>query len=55
MSNLSFKAISPVFGAVVEGFEVDNVPASDGPYSTTRSIVSGCLFFLVLNWPSHSS
>ena len=30
MSNLSFKAISPVFGAVVEGFEVDNVPASDG-------------------------
>ena len=30
MSNLSFKAISPVFGAVVEGFDVDNVPASDG-------------------------
>jgi taurine dioxygenase len=29
MSNLSFKAISPVFGAVVEGFDVDNVPASD--------------------------
>jgi len=30
MSNLSFKAISPVFGAVVEGFDEDNVPASDG-------------------------
>ena len=30
MSNLRFKAISPVFGAVVEGFDVDNVPASDG-------------------------
>ena len=29
MSNLRFKAISPVFGAVVEGFEVDDVPASD--------------------------
>ena len=29
MSNLSFKAISPVFGAVVEGFDVDDVPASD--------------------------
>ena len=30
MSNLSFKAISPVFGAVVEGFDVDNVLVSDG-------------------------
>ena len=29
MSNLRFKAISPVFGAVVEGFDVDDVPASD--------------------------
>ena len=29
MSDLSFKAISPVFGAVVEGFDVDDVPASD--------------------------
>lgn len=31
MSNLSFKAISPVFGAVVEGFDVDDVSASDEP------------------------
>ena len=31
MSNLSFKTISPVFGAVVEGFDVDDVPASDEP------------------------
>ncbi len=31
MSNLSFKAISPVFGAVVGGFDLDNVPASDEP------------------------
>lgn len=31
MSNLSFKAISPVFGAVVEGFDVDDVPATDEP------------------------
>ena len=30
MSNLNFKAISPVFGAVVEGFDVDNVLVSDG-------------------------
>ena len=30
MSNLSFKAISPVFGAVVEGFDVDDVSPSDG-------------------------
>ena len=30
MSNLRFKAISPVFGAVVEGFDVDDAPASDG-------------------------
>ncbi len=29
MSDLSFKAISPVFGAVVEGFDVDDVPVSD--------------------------
>lgn len=29
MSNLSFKAISPVFGAVVEGFDAANVLASD--------------------------
>lgn len=31
MSSLSFKAISPVFGAVVEGFDVNDVPASDKP------------------------
>ena len=30
MSNLRFKAISPVFGAVVEGFDVDDVSSSDG-------------------------
>ena len=30
MSNLSFKAISPVFGAVVGGFDVDDVSPSDG-------------------------
>ena len=29
MSRIKFKAISPVFGAIVEGFDVDALPASD--------------------------
>ena len=31
MNSLSFKPIAPDFGAVVEGFDVDNVTASDKP------------------------
>jgi taurine dioxygenase len=31
MSSIKFKAISPVFGAIVEGFDLDDVQASDKP------------------------
>ena len=31
MRSINFKAISPAFGAIVDGFHVDDVQASDKP------------------------
>ena len=45
MSNLSFKTISPVFGAVVEGFDVDDVPTSDEPLLNNALDRFGVLVF----------
>jgi hypothetical protein len=49
MNSLSFKPIAPGFGAVVEGFDVDEVPTSVKSALNELSIVLGCSFFRVLN------
>ena len=49
MSSINFRAISPAFGAIVDGFHVDDVQASDKPVLNSALDRFGVLVFPDLN------
>ena len=49
MSSIGFRAISPVFGAIVEGFDVKDVPTSVKLALNDALDRLGCSFFQILN------